>query len=285
MEKELSTKELSPDQAIKKIADIFPFPSYMSRRYDIRNAYLNIADTVMRYLRPGAKILDFGSGPCDKTAVLQILGYQCSAWDDLQDDWHKREGERNKILAFAHTLGIDFRLANQSKFSFRPEAFDMVMMHDVLEHLHDSPRDLLNDLLSLCKPRGYLFITVPNAANIRKRIDLLFGKTNYQRYELYYWYPNPWRGHIREYVKDDLVQLSKYLNVEILEIRGCDHMLVRIPKWAQRLYCTATDCFKGLKDSWSLVVRKEANWVAKKTLPCKELDLILGRTTTYVYEQ
>jgi hypothetical protein len=28
-------------------------------------------------------------------------------------------------------------------------SFDMIMLHDVLEHLHDSPRDLLNDLFEL----------------------------------------------------------------------------------------------------------------------------------------
>ena len=58
----------------------------------------------------------------------------------------------------------------------------MVMSHDVLEHLHHSPRDLLNDLCELIKPNALLFITVPNAVNIRKRIDVLRGKTNLPDY-------------------------------------------------------------------------------------------------------
>src|SRR4030042_560440 len=72
-------------------------------------------------------------------------------------------------------LGIDFKLSNNGYILFEKSSFDMLMMHDVLEHLHDSPRDLLNDLLELVKPEGYLFITVPNAVNIKKRISVLFG--------------------------------------------------------------------------------------------------------------
>ena len=70
----------------------------------------------------------------------------------------------------------------------------MVMLNHVVEHLHDFPRDLLNDLLTLVKPSGLLFITVPNAGNVRKRLDLLRGKTNLPPYEGYYWYPGRWRG-------------------------------------------------------------------------------------------
>ena len=31
--------------------------------------------------------------------------------------------------------------------SFKRSSFDMVMLHDVIEHLHDSPRTLLDDLV------------------------------------------------------------------------------------------------------------------------------------------
>jgi len=44
------------------------------------------------------------------------------------------------------------------------ESYDLVMLNDVIEHLHDSPRELLNDLIILIKPGGYLLITVPNLA-------------------------------------------------------------------------------------------------------------------------
>ena len=76
--------------------------------------------------------------------------------------------------------------------------FDMVILLDVIEHLHDSPRTLLNDLVDTLKDGGLLFITVPNAGNIIKRIDLLLGKTNLPPFDGYYWSPDPWRDHKRE---------------------------------------------------------------------------------------
>ena len=159
----------------------------------------------------------------------------------------------------------------------------MIMLHDVLEHLHDSPRDLLNDLLELAKPGGLLFLTIPNAVNIRKRVNVVFGQTNLPAFEGYYWYPGSWRGHIREYVKNDFVKLSEYLNLEVLELRGCDHMLEKLPRIIHPAYLLVTSVFQGWKDSWMLVAKKKQNWSAKKALSDHELARILGKSSSYHY--
>lgn len=198
--------------AIKEISKLFPFPGYMAEDNGTQGPYSSIAKTLMQYLPAGRKILDFGSGACDKTAVLQRIGYDCAACDDLQDDWHKLPGNQNKIKEFAQSQGIDFKLMTEPVIPFTDNCFDMIMLHDVLEHLHDSPRELLNSLLEISKSESFLFITVPNAVNIRKRLDVLRGKTNLPGFAGYYWYPGHWRGHIREYVREDLIkpdQLSR----------------------------------------------------------------------------
>lgn len=273
------------DEAIRCTIDEFPFKGYMNPENTVKRAYSNIADTALRYLQTGATILDVGCGPCDKTAILQFLGFHCSAYDDLQDDWHKIPGNREKILSFANKCGIDFKQANGGMWPFEKNYFDMVMLHDILDHLNDSPRDMLNDLLELVKPEGLLFVTVPNAVNIRKRMSVLFGRTNLPRFEGYYWYPGPWRGHIREYVRNDLVKLSEYLNLEVLELKGCDHMLQKLPSISRPAYLLVTSIFQGWKDSWLLVARKRQGWSAKKHLPQKELAKILGKSTTYDYTE
>lgn len=265
------------EQAVRRTIETFPFQSYMAEG---KGAYYNIARTVQRYLEPGSAILDFGSGPADKTAVLQYLGFNCSAYDDLQDDWHKLPGNRQKILSFAEKCGINFCLAGQGMLPFSKNTFDMIMLNDVLEHLHDSPRDLLNDLLQFAKPDGLLFVTVPNAVNIRKRLDVLLGRTNLPPFECYYWYPGSWRGHIREYVKNDLVLLADYLSLEVLELRGCDHMLFKVPRIIRPVYLFLTALFPGWKDSWLLVARKKQDWSVKKTLSQSELAAILGKSTS-----
>jgi SAM-dependent methyltransferase len=274
---------MTPEEAVRLVSKQFPFEEYMTSGIAVKGAYLNIANTVLRYLQPGSRVLDFGCGPCDKTSILQFLGFQCSGYDDLQDDWHKIPGNREKILSFAKECGVDFRLASGGELPFEKNSFDMIMLHDVLEHLHDSPKDLLNDLLELAKPEGLLFVTVPNAVNIRKRIDVWFGSTNLPPFESYYWYPGSWRGHIREYVRDDLVKLSEYLNLEALELRSCDHMLHKLPAAGRPAYLFVTTIFTGWKDSWSLVARKRRGWVPRKTLLQDELARILRKSSRFRY--
>jgi len=267
------------ESAIEELGRIFPFPGYTGPQ---RDAYLNLARTVSRYVGKGGKILDFASGPCDKTAVLQLLGYKCSACDDLQDDWHSLAGNRQKILDFAVSVGIDFRQQPDAP-PFNHESFEMAMLLEVLEHLHESPRELINVVAQLVKPEGYLLVTVPNAVNLRKRIDVIRGKTNLPPFDNFYWYPGPWRGHVREYCRRDLLLLAEYSNLEPLELHGCDQMAYRVPSAFRKAYKYVTDIFDSLKDSWIMVLRKPKEWQPRHTLPEDELRQILQRSSNYRY--
>ncbi|MEO5590700.1 MAG: class I SAM-dependent methyltransferase [Gemmatimonadaceae bacterium] len=260
--------------AVDAVSLRFPIEGYMTA-IKSGGAYWTIASTALRYLAPGSRVLDFGCGPCDKTAILQELGYVCSGCDDLDEDWHRSPGQRESILEFARNSGIDFRRNNGDGLPFEPGTFDMVMMHDVLEHIHDSPRELMNDLVELVRPGGYLFATVPNQVNIKKRLEVLAGRTNLTAYETFYWSNDPWRGHIREYVRDDLVKLARYLNIEILELRGVDHMLQKIPRRARAPYLLVTNLLDGWKDSWLLVAKKPSTWQARRILTPAEKREIL----------
>ena len=83
----------------------------------------------------------------------------------------------------------------------------------------DSTRDLLLRLIGLLKDDGYLYISVLNAANLRKRLLVMSGRTNYPRFPAYFWSGPCWRGHKREYVKGDLDLLSYYLGLEPVLLR------------------------------------------------------------------
>lgn len=269
-----------PKEAVRLVLELFPFKNYFDPE---DNSHLDTAASVARHLPRGAKILDFGSGPCDKTAVLQAMGYECYAYDDLSDAWHVKPGVREKITSFAQSAGVQFSLAVPGiGLPYRKEYFDMVILNDVMEHLHDSPKELLNDLLELVTPMGLMLITVPNAGNIRKRLALLSGGTNYPQYDYFYWNAGQWRGHVREYVKEDLIRLSEYLDLEVLELRGCDRMLTRVPRPWRRIYVTATNAMKGLKDTWTLVARKRLGWKPQRELPA---GMKLSRPTQYLYEE
>ena len=256
-----STKKLRRDMlikdSIKKLYKEFPFKNYLPKD---SCAHLNVANSVKSVLPKGAKILDFGSGPCDKTAVLQMMGYECHAFDDLMDDWHQKDNAREKILEFAKNTGIKFYLPddrNNAEFPFIENQYDMIMLHDVIEHLHESPKELLEKLVKNLKPGGFLFISVPNAVNVRKRLAVIAGKTNYPPFACYYNYPGIWRGHIREYVKNDLEQTCNFLGLTKIVLKGCDHMLEKVPSFARVPYKIFTGVFDSLKDSCMLIARKD----------------------------
>ena len=120
---------MTPKEAVKKIFAEFPFDDYLPAN---DCAHIHIAKVVEKYLKRGSKILDFGSGPCDKTAVLQCMGYQCHAFDDLNDDWHRKNGNREKILGFAENLGIVYHEPKGDDFPFNNEKFDMIMLLPML---------------------------------------------------------------------------------------------------------------------------------------------------------
>src|SRR5262249_52486058 len=56
--------------------------------------------------------------------------------------------------------------------------FDVVLLQDVLEHLH-CPQQVLEECHSLLKPRGRVVVTVPNVANVTVRLSLLLGRFEY----------------------------------------------------------------------------------------------------------
>ena len=161
---------------------------------------------------------------------------------------------------FLKKIGIKYINTLESEISSQDTTFDMIMLNDVIEHLHESPKDILLSLIGLLKDDGIVFITVPNAGNIKKRLSLLIGGTNMPRFESYYWYPGIWRGHIREYVYSDLIEMSHFLDLKIELIQGCDHMLENVPTWLIPVYKLVTRFFPKWKDSWVLVARKNSDW-------------------------
>jgi SAM-dependent methyltransferase len=274
------SKQLSFEQAVQLVAQRLPLRGFSREAWVAtyaerhRDAYKHIIGTVERHLPPGAAILDYGAGLCDKTALVSLRGYRCTAADDFGNPLNAEPGFSDGIVEFAKSFDVEVADV-RGGLPFARESFDMVMMHDVIEHLHDSPRELLNDLVECLRPGGLLFITVPSAVNIRKRIDVLFGRTNLPRYDTFYWYPGPWRGHVREYTGGDLEALNHFLGLEKVELHACHHMLSVVPRRLRPLYRAVTAVVPSWRDSWCYVGRKPAGWRPSREVSPEVLDGIL----------
>ena len=267
--------EVALENAWVVLSKLFPFSGYI--REPRKVGYFEMVRYVAKWSSLDAKVLDFGAGPCDKTALFSLVGMQITAVDDMQDAWHKLNRNREKILTFAKDVGIEYVFPTETgEFSVPDKQYDVLMSHDVLEHFHASPRVTLNNLLKYVRPEGIMVITVPNAANLRKRVHLLFGKTNYNRFEYYYWYPGLWRGHVREYVRNDLILLNRYLGLELLELSTYHLQLDVLPAWARPLFTSLTHLFPGFRDSWVLVSRKPEDWNPKFTPNSDQFEKAFG---------
>ncbi len=271
---------LSLAASMDEVTRKFPFPGYMEAR---RNAYQSIVANCTRLLSPGAKILDFGAGPCDSTAILARMGFHCTAIDDLNDEWHGLGSNRQQIRSFASTAGVDLIVSDRIPQTLAKDSFDMVMIHDVIEHFADSPRELLLRLISLLKIGGYLYISVPNAVNLRKRLLVLSGRTNYPRFPAYYWSGSCWRGHKREYVKGDLELLCSYLGLHPVLLRGEHHRLDALPRWSQGLYKMTIGRIDSLRETLSLIGQKNADW-SPAEITSDDLRQIRQRETSYRFD-
>ena len=253
----------------------FPFKGYIQAAR--KSGYFEMVCRVAKWSSRDSKVLDFGAGPCDKTALFSLIGMEVTAFDILQDAWHNLDNNREKIVSFAKSVGIDYHLADRDGgFAFPDRKYDVLMLHNVIEHLHSSPRSLLNKLLRYVRPGGILAITVPNAANLRKRIHLLLGRTNYNRFEYFYWYPGLWHGHIREYVRGDLLLLSEFLGLELLELSTYHLQLDRLPVTARRLFVAFSVLAPGTRDSWMLIARKPLDWKPRFKPSPEEFEVAFG---------
>jgi len=247
-------------QAVRWLEERFPFDGYLHLG---TGAQRSMAELVSRHVPAAGRVLDIGCGPCDKTAVLSRIGYRCTGIDDFGDDWHREGDNLQRIRRFASDAGVRLVEGDGRSLPFAPSSFDAVMLCDVIEHLHASPRALLAAAIGLVQDDGWLLISVPNALNLRKRIDVLRGRTNYPPYGQFFGSGDAWRGHVREYAWGDLEELARRLGLADATVHGHHHMLGVLPGWARTPYALLTKPFPAMRDTLVLCGRKPSGW----TLP------------------
>jgi len=243
--------------SVRWLEDRFPFAGYLHLG---TGAQRSMAELIARHVPAHGRILDIGCGPCDKTAVLGRMGYRCTGIDDFGDAWHREGDNFERIKRFASDAGVRLVEGDGKSLPFVHGSFDAVMLCDVIEHLHASPRALLGAAIDLLQDDGWLVISVPNALNLRKRIDVLRGRTNYPPYEQFFRSGDSWRGHVREYAWRDLEELARRLGLVDASVHGHHHMLGVLPAWARTPYAAVTAPFPSLRDTLVLCGRKPRGW-------------------------
>jgi SAM-dependent methyltransferase len=186
---------------------------------------------ILRVFRQGGVLVDLGGGISAHNGVLAQLGMAVYVVDMLTDYWNHRDWLPGGAEAAAIThefellesCGVQFVrdeiLTCDLTAAFAENSVDVVTCLHTLEHLHHSPKIPMESAMRVLKPGGTLLIKVPNAANLRKRFNLLRGRTNYEPYSDYYNF-SPYLGHVREYTIGDLRLLAQHLGAAEYRIFG-----------------------------------------------------------------
>ena len=214
---------------------------------------------------PGGVLVDLGGGLSLLNAALAAAGMEVHVVDLLEEYWRGAvAGDGEAHVRFLAERGVRFHRADLIDLDltalFGSEAIDVVASHHALEHLHHSPRRLLESALSALRPDGRLVIEVPNAVNLRKRLRVLLGASNYLPYASYFERVR-YRDHVREYTVGDLRDLARRLALPRPRIHGRNwygSLYASLPRCLARIVDHALRPAPGLCGSLFLVAEKRA---------------------------
>jgi trans-aconitate methyltransferase len=129
---------------------------------------------------------------------------------------------------------------------------DIIIMAEVLEHLHTAPTLVLKFLNSCLLPGGYLVIQTPNAAALKNRVSMLLGRNPFHMIRENA--DNP--GHFREYTLNELLMIAQKTGFTVIEksIRSYFTPLNSV----ERIYVSVTNLMpQKFKDGITIVLKKE----------------------------
>jgi len=175
----------------------------------------------------GGVIIDLGGGISVVNPMLVDLGMKVYCVD-LMDNYtlpSTRKLFKRESFDFLMEKGVRYINCDMLEYQFKefcPNSVDVVCSHHAFEHLHHSPKTLLDRITGVLKEGGVFFLEVPNAVNLLKRCKVLFGVSNYGSYEPYF-SMEKWFGHIREYCVEDLRYLANQGYFRNCTIFGRNH--------------------------------------------------------------
>lgn len=207
-------------------------------------------------LVPGKRLVDLGCGLSLFGLLCRLYGPEVTLVDDFGGGGGIALGGFSQTppllewASLAHGIQVISQDFIADPLSLPPDSVDLVTCFHSLEHWHHSPRRLFSEIRRILRPGGYLFLATPNAANLRKRLFLMLGKTNFPHLTEWYRDGDPvFRGHVREPVLKDLDDLLQWNDFRVVDRRGENfigadsHSLSFLPKGVVRFLAQASAGF------------------------------------------
>jgi SAM-dependent methyltransferase len=150
----------------------------------------------------GGRVCDLGCFIPYTPLLLARLGYEVTAVDRYE---FYGEAFQERIMSLAARHGIELRDLDILNDDLPAVGrFDVVLLTAVVEHLHGSPRRLMQSVRGMLNRDGLLVFEVPNIAEFYRRLALLIGRSPLPPYTDYFRSEYPFFGHSREMTVDEV---------------------------------------------------------------------------------
>jgi SAM-dependent methyltransferase len=99
----------------------------------------------------------------------------------------------------------------RDRFPFGDDAFDAVLLCEVIEHLLMDPLAALREINRVLRPDGRLVITTPNVNRLENVMNMIAGANIYDPYSGY----GPYGRHNREFNRHELTRLLEFAGFDV----------------------------------------------------------------------
>jgi 2-polyprenyl-3-methyl-5-hydroxy-6-metoxy-1,4-benzoquinol methylase len=167
-------------------------------------------------IRPGARVLETGCANGRFSSVLTEIG--CKVVGVEIDP-----GAAQQAAEYCESVIVG-NLEDSNVRAQIPEGFDILIFGDVLEHLIE-PWKVLVDLRSKLLADGYIVVSIPNIAHWDGRIGLLVGNFDYTHDGLMD------ATHLRFFTRRTAIELIEQSGYKIVAI----DRTYSLPRWVARI--------------------------------------------------
>lgn len=181
--------------------------------------------------RHGGHLIDLGCGTGAFPVACAHLGMRVTAIDEWLDPTHLTRDGRGIVELYCRS-GIEVIRSDLLSFRFPgiwQSTVDVVSCFESMEHWPASPKSLFCQVAQALKPGGRIVLSVPNAVAAHNRILVLLGRTNYGPWSDFYHSTTHFRGHIREPVVSELLDMIRYHGLNKVQVLGKYWLPQRLP--------------------------------------------------------